>query len=128
MRGRGDSDAEPPPDDARVGGRGAQERLAARIIAEEEEEVAGKGGTGPAFAMKGSAGSLAIAPPPPPRHGGQAEDTAMALNIGNLMSAGTLNVGVEAFKFGKFAQDVSQTMSADGKTTTILDYIVEAFH
>ena len=44
------------------------------------------------------------------------------------MSAGTLNGGVEAFKFGKFAQDDSQTMSADGKTTTISNYIVEAFH
>ena len=49
-------------------------------------------------------------------------------NIGNLMNAGTLNGGVEAFKFGKFAQAISQTKSADGKTTTISDYIVESFH
>jgi SOS response regulatory protein OraA/RecX len=49
----------------------------------------------------------------------------MVLNIGNLMNAGTLNGGVEAFKFESLSK-LSQTKSADGKTT-ILDYIVEAF-
>jgi hypothetical protein len=49
----------------------------------------------------------------------------MVLNIGNLMNAGTLNGGVEAFKFESLPK-LSQTKSADGKTT-ILDYIVEAF-
>ncbi|KAL3785154.1 hypothetical protein ACHAW5_000186 [Stephanodiscus triporus] len=49
----------------------------------------------------------------------------MVLNIGNLMNAGTLDGGVEAFKFESLPK-LSQTKSADGKTT-ILDYIVEAF-
>ncbi len=49
----------------------------------------------------------------------------MVLNIGNLMNAGTLNGGVEAFKFESLSK-LSQTKSADGKTT-ILDYIVEVF-
>ncbi|KAL3815366.1 hypothetical protein ACHAXA_000753 [Cyclostephanos tholiformis] len=49
----------------------------------------------------------------------------MVLNIGNLMNAGTLDGGVEAFKFESLSK-LSQTKSADGKTT-ILDYIVEAF-
>lgn len=49
----------------------------------------------------------------------------MVLNIGNLMNAGTLDGGVEAFKFESLPK-LSQTKSADGKTT-ILDYIVESF-
>jgi len=49
----------------------------------------------------------------------------MVLNIGNLMNAGTLNGGVEAFKFESLPK-LSQTKSADGKTT-VLDYIVETF-
>ena len=49
----------------------------------------------------------------------------MVLNIGNLMNAGTLDGGVEAFKFESLSR-LSQTKSADGKTT-VLDYIVETF-
>jgi len=49
----------------------------------------------------------------------------MVLNIGNLMNAGTLNGGVDAFKFESLPR-LSQTKSADGKTT-VLDYIVETF-
>ena len=84
-----------------------------------------RGGHQTGVAIEGSTGSLTIAPPPPPRHGGQVEDTAMVLNIGNLMNAGTLNGGVEAFKF-ESSPKLSQTKSAVGKTT-ILDYIVKAF-
>lgn len=49
----------------------------------------------------------------------------MVLNIGNLMNAGTLDGGVDAFKFESLPR-LSQTKSADGKTT-VLDYIVETF-
>ena len=49
----------------------------------------------------------------------------MVLNIGNLMNAGSLDGGVEAFKFESLPK-LSQTKSADGKTT-VLDYIVETF-
>jgi hypothetical protein len=49
----------------------------------------------------------------------------MVLNIGNLMNEGTLNGGVDAFKFESLSK-LSQTKSADGKTT-VLDYIVETF-
>jgi survival motor neuron protein len=49
----------------------------------------------------------------------------MVLNIGNLMNEGTLNGGVEAFKFESLSK-LSQTKSADGKMT-VLDYIVETF-
>jgi hypothetical protein len=49
----------------------------------------------------------------------------MVLNIGNLMNEGTLDGGVEAFKFESL-EKLSQTKSADGKTT-VLDYIVETF-
>lgn len=49
----------------------------------------------------------------------------MVLNIGNLMNEGTLNGGVEAFKFESLPK-LSQTKSFDGKTT-VLDYIVETF-
>lgn len=49
----------------------------------------------------------------------------MVLNVGNLMNAGTLNGGVDAFKFESLPK-LSQTKSADGKTT-VLDYIVETF-
>jgi hypothetical protein len=49
----------------------------------------------------------------------------MVLNIGNLMNAGTLHGGVEAFKFESLPK-LSETKSADGKTT-VLDYIVETF-
>ena len=41
------------------------------------------------------------------------------------MNAGTLDGGVEAFKFESLSR-LSQTKSADGKTT-VLDYIVETF-
>jgi len=49
----------------------------------------------------------------------------MVLNIGNLMNEGTLNGGVEAFKFESLSK-LSQTKSVDGKLT-VLDYIVETF-
>ena len=49
----------------------------------------------------------------------------MVLNIGNLLNEGTLNGGVDAFKFESLSK-LSQTKSADGKTT-VLDYIVETF-
>ena len=49
----------------------------------------------------------------------------MVLNVGNLMNAGTLNGGVDAFKFESLPK-LSQTKSNDGKTT-VLDYIVETF-
>eukprot|EP00986_Skeletonema_menzelii_P006793 scaffold2578_cov136-Skeletonema_menzelii.AAC.9 len=49
----------------------------------------------------------------------------MVLNIGNLMNEGSLDGGVEAFKFESLPK-LSQTKSADGKTT-VLDYIVETF-
>ncbi len=49
----------------------------------------------------------------------------MVLNIGNLMNAGTLHGGVEAFKFESLSK-LSETKSADGKTT-VLDYIIETF-
>ena len=49
----------------------------------------------------------------------------MVLNIGNLMNAGTLHGGVEAFKFESLPK-LSETKSADGKTT-VVDYIVETF-
>ena len=49
----------------------------------------------------------------------------MVLNIGNLMNAGSVNGGVEAFKFESLPR-LSQTKSADGKMT-VLDYIVETF-
>ncbi len=43
----------------------------------------------------------------------------------SIITSGTLNGGVEAFKFESLLT-LSQTKSADGKPT-ILDYIVEAF-
>lgn len=49
----------------------------------------------------------------------------MVLKIGNLMNEGTLDSGVEAFKFESLPK-LSETKSADGKTT-VLDYIVETF-
>jgi len=49
----------------------------------------------------------------------------LVLNIGNLMNAGSVDGGVEAFKFESLPR-LSQTKSADGKTT-VLDYIVETF-
>lgn len=49
----------------------------------------------------------------------------MVLDIGNLMNAGSVDGGVEAFKFESLPR-LSQTKSADGKTT-VLDYIVETF-
>jgi hypothetical protein len=49
----------------------------------------------------------------------------MVLNIGNLMNEGSLDGGVEAFKFESLPK-LSQTKSADGETT-VLDYIVETF-
>lgn len=49
----------------------------------------------------------------------------MVLRIGNLMNEGTLNGGVDAFKFESLSK-LSQTKSADGKMT-VLDYIVETF-
>ena len=49
----------------------------------------------------------------------------MVLNIGNLMNEGTLNGGVDAFKFESLSK-LSQTKSANGKMT-VLDYIVETF-
>ena len=49
----------------------------------------------------------------------------MVLNIGNLLNEGTLNGGVDAFKFESLSK-LSQTKSAEGKTT-VLDYIVETF-
>jgi len=49
----------------------------------------------------------------------------LVLNIGNVMNTGTLDGGVEAFKFESLSR-LSQTKSADGKTT-VLDYIVETF-
>ncbi|KAL9184842.1 hypothetical protein ACHAXT_002619 [Thalassiosira profunda] len=49
----------------------------------------------------------------------------MVLNVGNLMNEGTLDGGVDAFKFESLPR-LSQTKSADGKTT-VLDYIVETF-
>ena len=49
----------------------------------------------------------------------------MVLNVGNLMNAGSVNGGVEAFKFESLSR-LSQTKSADGKTT-VLDYIAETF-
>merc|ERR1712194_181209 len=49
----------------------------------------------------------------------------MVLNIGNLMNAGSVNGGVEAFKFESLPK-LSQTKSANGKMT-VLDYIVETF-
>ncbi|KAL7525634.1 hypothetical protein ACHAXR_001087, partial [Thalassiosira sp. AJA248-18] len=45
------------------------------------------------------------------------------LNVGNIMNAGTINRGVEAFKFESLLR-LSQTKSADGKTM-VLDYIVK---
>jgi len=49
----------------------------------------------------------------------------LVLNIGNVMNTGTVDGGVEAFKFESLSR-LSQTKSADGKTT-VLDYIVETF-
>ena len=49
----------------------------------------------------------------------------MVLNIGNLMNEGSVDGGVEAFKFESLPT-LSQTKSADGKLT-VLDYIVETF-
>lgn len=49
----------------------------------------------------------------------------MVLNVGNLMNEGSLDGGVEAFKFESLPK-LSQTKSADGKTT-VLDYIVDTF-
>ncbi|KAL7459582.1 hypothetical protein ACHAWC_011671 [Mediolabrus comicus] len=49
----------------------------------------------------------------------------MVLDIGNLMNEGTVDGSVEAFKFESL-EKLSQTKSADGKTT-VLDYIVETF-
>lgn len=49
----------------------------------------------------------------------------MVLSVGNLMNEGKLDGGVDAFKFESLPK-LSQTKSADGKTT-VLDYIVETF-
>lgn len=50
---------------------------------------------------------------------------SFVLDTGNLMNEGSLDGGVEAFKFESLTK-LSQTKSADGKTT-VLDYIVETF-
>ncbi|EJK47036.1 hypothetical protein THAOC_34273 [Thalassiosira oceanica] len=47
----------------------------------------------------------------------------LILNVGNLMNEGTLDGGVEAFRFDSLPK-LSQTKSADGKTT-VLDYIIK---
>ena len=47
----------------------------------------------------------------------------LVLNVGNLMNEGTLDGGVEAFRFDSLPK-LSQTKSADGKTT-VLDYIIK---
>ena len=49
----------------------------------------------------------------------------MVLDVGNLMNEGTLNGGVDAFRFESLSK-LSQTKSVDGKMT-VLDYIVETF-